>query len=60
MIDLHDHDVLTVPEAMVLLRMGRDAIYTGCAKGTIPHRRIGKHLRFSRTALLRWLGGEPG
>lgn len=50
-----DRDVLTVPEAMELLRIGRDAIYAGCARNKIPHRRIGRVLRFSRAALMRWL-----
>jgi excisionase family DNA binding protein len=48
-------DVLTVPQAMKLLKMGRDAVYSGCARQLIPHRRIGKHIRFSRLALMRWL-----
>jgi excisionase family DNA binding protein len=51
-------DVLTVPDTMRLLRMGRDAVYDGCARGVIPHRRIGKHIRFSRAALLRWLDSD--
>ncbi len=50
-----DDDVLDVGGAMALLRIGRDAVYVGCARGQIPHRRIGKHLRFSRAALMRWL-----
>jgi excisionase family DNA binding protein len=53
----NDNDVLDVKEAMELLRIGRDAVYDGCARGTIPHRRIGKHIRFSRSALMRWLEG---
>lgn len=51
-------DVLTVPEAMLLLRLGRAAIYAGCARNDIPHRRIGRHIRFSRVALMRWLARE--
>jgi excisionase family DNA binding protein len=50
-----DPDVLTVPEAMRLLRIGRDAIYAECARNRIPHRRIGRAIRFSRAALLAWL-----
>ena len=61
MIDLDDSDVLDVRGAASLLRIGRDAVYSGCARGTLPHRRIGKHLRFSRSALMRWLDscGQP-
>lgn len=48
-------DVLDVFGAMALLKLGRNAVYDGCARGEIPHRRIGKLLRFSRSGLLRWL-----
>lgn len=58
-----DPDVLTVPDVVRLLRIGRDAVYAGVARGTIPHRRIGRAIRFSRAALMRWLescGPQPG
>ncbi len=50
-------DVLDVPGAMSLLKLGRSAVYDACGRNEIPHRRIGKHIRFSRSALLRWLEG---
>lgn len=53
-----DDDVLDVNGAMALLRMGRNTIYEQCAQNLIPHRRIGRRIRFSRAALLRWLEGE--
>lgn len=54
----HDgDDVIDVPGAMALLKLGRSAVYDACGRGEIPHRRIGKHIRFSRAALLRWLEG---
>ena len=51
-------DVLDVAGAMKLLQLGRNAVYDGCARGTIPHRRIGKLIRFSREGLLRWLASS--
>lgn len=50
-----DDDVLDVRGAMALLKIGRDAVYEAVARLDLPHRRIGRHIRFSRTALLRWL-----
>lgn len=50
-----NEDVLDVSGAMRLLKLGRHAIYDGVARNEIPHRRIGKHIRFSRAALIRWL-----
>lgn len=48
-------DVMTVPEAAKLLRVNHKTVRAACAKGTLPHVRIGKLIRLSRTALLRWI-----
>jgi excisionase family DNA binding protein len=53
-----DDDVIDAPAAARLLKVGRNALYDAVARGEIPHRRIGKLLRFSRSGLLRWLEGE--
>ena len=50
-------DVLNVAQAAKLLQKGRNQIYDACGRGEIPHRRIGKSIRFSRAALLAWLAG---
>lgn len=55
---MSDADVLDVTGAMALLKMGRNAIYDACGRNAIPHRRVGKLLRFSRAALMRWLEGD--
>ena len=56
--DSTNDDVLDVSGAMALLKLGRNAIYDGCARGEIPHRRIGKLLRFSRVGLQGWLSAS--
>ena len=48
-------DVLTVAEVAKLLRVGRNAVYDAAARGEIPHRRVGRLLRFHRAAVMRWL-----
>ncbi len=48
-------DVLSVGDAAALLKVGRNCLYDAIARGEIPHRRIGKHLRLSRHGLMRWL-----
>lgn len=50
--------VLTVDDVAALLKVGRNVIYDSAGRGEIPHRRIGNRLRFSKAALLRWLGGD--
>lgn len=51
----NEHDVMNVGEVASFLRVGRNQIYALVACDEIPHRRVGKHLRFSRDALVRWL-----
>jgi excisionase family DNA binding protein len=51
-------DVVDVRGAMQLLNLGRNAVYQGCARNEIPHRRIGKLLRFSRAGLRSWLSSS--
>ena len=48
-------DVLDVPHVARLLGVGRNTIYTLVAKNQIPHRRLGKAIRFSRAAVMSWL-----
>ena len=50
-----DGDVMNVAEAATFLHVGKNQIYTLAGRNEIPHRRVGRHLRFSRAALVRWL-----
>lgn len=48
-------DVLDVKQAAALLRISDDTLYGEVAGNRVPHRRLGKQIRFSRAALIRWL-----
>ena len=50
-----DDVALDVPQVASLLCVGRNTIYTLVAKNQIPHRRLGKAIRFSRAAVMSWL-----
>ena len=50
-----ESDVLGVDEAATMLLVGRSVIYKLVARNQIPYRRVGKHIRFSRSALTAWL-----
>ena len=52
---LDEADVLDVPQVASLLRVGRNTVYALVARNGIPHRRLGKAIRFSRTAVMSWL-----
>lgn len=54
-----DLDVLDVPQVASLLGLGRNTVYDLVGRNAIPHRRLGKQIRFSREALLRWLDSSP-
>lgn len=49
-------DVLTVPEAARLARVGRNAMYQAVARGEIYSVRIGRSVRIPKIALTRFLG----
>jgi len=50
-----DDVVLDVPHVATLLGVGRNTIYALVARNAIPHRRLGKAIRFSRNAVMSWL-----
>jgi excisionase family DNA binding protein len=54
-------DVLNVDNLAALLHLPRSSVYEAIARGDIPGvRKIGRHLRISRAAVLAWLsGGSP-
>lgn len=51
-------ECLTVEQVAELLKLGRNTVYDAANRGQIPHRRIGRRLLFSRTAVLEWLAGK--
>lgn len=51
-------EVLTVDQVAELLGLGRNSVYDAANRGEIPHRRIGRRLLFSRTAVMEWLQGK--
>ena len=48
-------EVIDVAAVGKMLRIGRNTIYEMVARNEIPHRRFGRRIRFSRTAIMRWL-----
>jgi excisionase family DNA binding protein len=52
-------EALSVEEVAELLGLGRNTVYDAANRGEIPHRRIGRRLLFSRTAVMEWLRGKP-
>lgn len=51
-------EVMDADEVAAYLRVDRKTVYEYAMRAVIPHRRLGKRLLFSRTALVAWLGGN--
>ena len=52
-------DVMTFEEVMVYLRIPRSSLYKLAQEGKIPSQKVGRHWRFRREAIDRWLEGVP-
>jgi excisionase family DNA binding protein len=52
--------VLTVVEAARVLRVGRNQLYEAIGRGDVPHLRIGRTIRLSRSVLVRCLSRSCG
>jgi excisionase family DNA binding protein len=53
-----DPDVMTAPDVAKMLGVSRVSVYDAAGRGEIPHRRIGRRMLFSRTAIQDWLRGD--
>jgi excisionase family DNA binding protein len=53
-----DPEVLTVEQAAELLQVDTDTIRALARQGELPGRKVGREWRFSRAAVLAWLGGD--
>ena len=51
----HDN-VLTIKEMAVYLKIPKSTIYKLVREGKIPSQKIGRHWRFRKIAIDRWLG----
>lgn len=52
----HDAEVMDADELATFLGVDRNTVYDYAGRGEIPHRRLGKRLLFSRSAIVSWLG----
>jgi excisionase family DNA binding protein len=58
--EVDQQDVFTVEEAARFLRIGRNQMYAAIMRREVPHARIGRTIRLSRTAIVRWLERSCG
>ncbi|MCB9610227.1 MAG: helix-turn-helix domain-containing protein [Polyangiaceae bacterium] len=53
------HDVLTVAELAEYLKVPKSTIYKLAQDGKLPGQKVGKHWRFKKDAIDRWLEDHP-
>ncbi len=49
-------DVLTIEELSDYLRISRSTLYKLAQEGRVPCQKVGRHWRFRKEAIDRWLG----
>lgn len=53
-------EVMTITETCKYLRIPRSSLYKLAQEGKIPCQKVGRHWRFRREAIDRWLEQMPG
>lgn len=51
-------DVMTIQETSQYLRIPVSSLYKLAQEGRIPCQKVGRHWRFNRPALDKWIAGE--
>ena len=51
-------DILTIQETSGYLRIPLRSLYKLAQEGNIPGQKVGRHWRFHRTVIDRWLGDK--
>jgi excisionase family DNA binding protein len=54
------HDaVMTINDLAKYLKLSTSTLYKLCAEGKVPGQKVGRHWRFHREIIDRWLKDEP-
>ena len=53
-------EVLTIKELSAYLKIPKSRLYKLVWEGKVPGQKIGRHLRFSKAVIDRWLGDTHG
>jgi len=56
--DSRANDVLNADEASAWLKIPKSTLYKLCTEGEIPAAKVGRHWRFHRETLEKWLLGR--
>lgn len=48
--------VMTIEDLAVYLKLSKSTLYKLCAEGKVPGQKVGRHWRFHKAVIDRWLG----
>lgn len=52
----HDQSVMTIEELAEYLKVSKSTLYKLAQEGKVPGQKVGRHWRFHRAVIDRWLG----
>lgn len=52
-------DILTIEELSEYLRISKSTLYKLVREGKIPSQKVGRHWRFSKVAIDKWMENTP-
>ena len=53
-----EHDILTVDELQIYLKIPKPTLYAMAQNGRMPAAKVGKHWRFRKTDIDEWLNAQ--
>lgn len=57
---VENEQVLTIDELAVYLKVSKSTLYKLLAEGKVPGQKVGRHWRFRKVAIDRWLENTGG
>jgi excisionase family DNA binding protein len=53
-----EHDVFSIDELADYLKIPKSTLYKLVREGKIPAQKVGRHWRFHKSAIVKWLGNH--
>ena len=53
-------EVMTIDELAEYLKVSKSSLYKLAQQGKVPGQKVGKHWRFSRQAIDKWIANKDG
>ena len=54
----HTDTVMTIEDLAAYLKLSKSTLYKLCQEGKVPGQKVGRHWRFHKAVIDRWLGDQ--